>query len=152
LHTTGYGNIVIGTCAESILTTGSNNVIIGNFSGYQTSSESYNTIVGAGATIQDGASNASAIGAGAYALLSNVMALGGVQGSGYEVKVGIGTSNPSCELEVIGTIKATGLSLNLGSGATGDIYYQDSSGNLHRLPIGTSGQTLKVVSGLPAWV
>lgn len=38
-----------------------------------------------------------------------------------------------------------------GSGATGDTYYRDSSGNFVRLGIGSSGQTLKVASGLPAW-
>lgn len=37
------------------------------------------------------------------------------------------------------------------SGATGDLYYRDSSGNLTRLGIGSSGKTLRVSSGLPAW-
>jgi hypothetical protein len=37
------------------------------------------------------------------------------------------------------------------SGATGDTYYRDSSGNFVRLGIGSSGQVLKVSSGLPAW-
>jgi len=37
------------------------------------------------------------------------------------------------------------------SGATGDLYYRDSSGNFVRLGIGSSGQALKVASGLPAW-
>ena len=37
------------------------------------------------------------------------------------------------------------------SGATGDIYYRDSSGNFVRLGIGSSGKTLRVASGLPAW-
>lgn len=37
------------------------------------------------------------------------------------------------------------------SGATGDIYYRDSSGNFVRLGIGNSGDVLKVASGLPAW-
>ena len=37
------------------------------------------------------------------------------------------------------------------SGATGDIYYRDSSGNFTRLGIGSSGQTLRVSSGLPSW-
>jgi hypothetical protein len=37
------------------------------------------------------------------------------------------------------------------SGATGDTYYRDSSGNFVRLGVGSSGQSLKVASGLPAW-
>ena len=37
------------------------------------------------------------------------------------------------------------------SGATGDTYYRDSSGNFVRLPIGATGKTLRVSGGLPAW-
>lgn len=37
------------------------------------------------------------------------------------------------------------------SGATGDIYYRDGSGNFVRLGIGSEGQALTVSSGLPAW-
>jgi hypothetical protein len=39
----------------------------------------------------------------------------------------------------------------LGSGGTGDIYYQASGGLLTRLGIGSTGQILEVVSGLPSW-
>lgn len=45
----------------------------------------------------------------------------------------------------------TGAAMNLGSDATGDIYYRNNSGNLVRLGIGTSGQTLGVNSGVPQW-
>jgi hypothetical protein len=37
------------------------------------------------------------------------------------------------------------------SGATGDIYYRDASGNFVRLGIGSGNQVLSVVSGLPTW-
>lgn len=37
------------------------------------------------------------------------------------------------------------------SGATGDVYYRDSSGNFVRLGIGSSNQVLSIVSGLPSW-
>jgi len=37
------------------------------------------------------------------------------------------------------------------SGATGDIYYRDSSGNFVRLGLGSTGQVLKAGSSLPAW-
>jgi len=43
------------------------------------------------------------------------------------------------------------LRLTLGSDATGDIFYRDSSGNVARLPIGSTGQVLTVASGLPSW-
>ncbi|MEJ0073271.1 MAG: hypothetical protein WDN27_04305 [Candidatus Saccharibacteria bacterium] len=37
------------------------------------------------------------------------------------------------------------------SGATGDTYYRDSSGNFVRLAAGSNGQIMKVASGLPSW-
>jgi hypothetical protein len=39
----------------------------------------------------------------------------------------------------------------IASSATGDLYYLNSSGAFTRLPIGTTGQVLKVVAGVPAW-
>lgn len=44
-----------------------------------------------------------------------------------------------------------GVTVTLGSDATGDIYYRNASGTLTRLGIGSSGQALIVSSGLPAW-
>jgi len=37
------------------------------------------------------------------------------------------------------------------SGANGDLYYRDGSGNFVRLGVGSAGQALKVSSGVPAW-
>lgn len=37
------------------------------------------------------------------------------------------------------------------SGATGDIYYRDSSGVFTRLPSSSDGKTLRVSGGLPTW-
>lgn len=48
-------------------------------------------------------------------------------------------------------IKITAADMNLGGDATGDIYYLNSSGALVRLGIGSTGQALTVVGGLPAW-
>lgn len=39
----------------------------------------------------------------------------------------------------------------IASAAIGDIFYLNGSKVLTRLPIGTTGQTLKVVDGIPAW-
>lgn len=44
-----------------------------------------------------------------------------------------------------------GVTMTLGSDATGDIYYRNSSGVLTRLGIGSSGQVLTVSGGLPSW-
>jgi hypothetical protein len=43
-----------------------------------------------------------------------------------------------------------GVTMGLGSDATGDIYY-NNGGVLTRLPKGANGQALELVSGLPAW-
>jgi len=37
------------------------------------------------------------------------------------------------------------------SGATGDVYYRDSSGNFVRLPIGSTNYVLTVSGGVPTW-
>jgi|HubBroStandDraft_4_1064222.scaffolds.fasta_scaffold00027_7 hypothetical protein len=44
-----------------------------------------------------------------------------------------------------------GVTMGLGSDATGDIYYRNSGGQLARLPIGSTNQQLAVAGGLPAW-
>lgn len=50
------------------------------------------------------------------------------------------------------TWNGTNLGVALGSDATGDIYYRNSSGFFTRLPIGTTAQKLGVVGGLPTWM
>ena len=50
-----------------------------------------------------------------------------------------------------GTVRKKVAIYDDSSGATGDIYYRDSSGNFVRLGIGSTGQVLKVASGLPSW-
>lgn len=41
--------------------------------------------------------------------------------------------------------------INLGSDATGDIYYRNSGGALTRLAAGTNGHVLTLAAGLPSW-
>lgn len=60
--------------------------------------------------------------------------------------VGIGTSSPSALFHTVGSVRH-----DLGSDATGDIFYRNASGLFTRLPIGTNGQVLTVSSGIPAW-
>jgi hypothetical protein len=45
-----------------------------------------------------------------------------------------------------------GVTMTLGSDATGDIYYRASTGVLTRLSIGSGTQVLGITAGLPAWV
>lgn len=50
-----------------------------------------------------------------------------------------------------GTVRKKVAIYDDASGATGDLYYRDSSGNFVRLPAGATGKTLRVSGGLPAW-
>lgn len=50
-----------------------------------------------------------------------------------------------------GTVRKKVAIYDDSSGATGDLHYRDSGGNFVRLGIGSSGQVLKTVGGLPAW-
>ena len=50
-----------------------------------------------------------------------------------------------------GTVRKKVALYDDSSGATGDLYYRDGTGNFVRLAAGTNGQTLRLASGLPAW-
>lgn len=50
-----------------------------------------------------------------------------------------------------GTVRKKVAIYDDASGATGDTYYRDSSGNFVRLGAGSNGQVLKLASGLPSW-
>lgn len=68
------------------------------------------------------------------------------------------TTAPTKTVDITGTLGvsgvatlAGGLDLNVGSDATGDIYYRNSGGNIARLGVGSNGQVLTLASGLPSW-
>jgi hypothetical protein len=44
-----------------------------------------------------------------------------------------------------------GVTMTLGSDATGDVYYRNSSGILTRLGVGSNGNVLTLAAGLPSW-
>ncbi len=50
-----------------------------------------------------------------------------------------------------GTVRKKVALYDDASGANGDLYYRDSSGNFVRLPVGATGKTLRVSGGIPAW-
>lgn len=69
-----------------------------------------------------------------------------------EVKVGSATDQGAFTLQNTGGLYQNGaVKMDLGSDATGDIYYRDGSGNFVRLPISTNGKVLTITGGLPAW-
>ena len=53
--------------------------------------------------------------------------------------------------QTTGTTRLTVATYNDASGATGDLYYRDASGNFLRRGIGSSGDFLTVSGGLPTW-
>lgn len=53
--------------------------------------------------------------------------------------------------QTTGATRMTVATYNDASGAAGDLYYRDASGNFIRLPVGTAGNVLMVNGGLPTW-
>jgi hypothetical protein len=66
---------------------------------------------------------------------------------GGTTRIGLDSSISS----VIELYAKAGLTINVGSDATGDIYYRNSSGLFTRLAIGSANQVLTVTGGLPVW-
>jgi hypothetical protein len=99
-------------------------------------------------------------GDGTYVTL-NAAALGGL-GTGVATALGVNVGTAGAPIVnggalgtpssgTVGTsMTLGGVTLGLGSDATGDVYY-NNGGVLTRLPKGTNGQVLELVSGLPAW-
>ena len=54
--------------------------------------------------------------------------------------------------QTTGPARMTVLAVNDALGASGDVYYRNSTSDLIRLPIGTNGQVLTVASNVPTWV
>jgi len=54
--------------------------------------------------------------------------------------------------QTTGTIRKVIASYDDSAGASGDVFYRDSTGSLVRLPIGSSNNVLTVIGGLPSWV
>ena len=76
----------------------------------------------------------------------------GVDDTGYDVKIFGATSGSSVLFdESADDMILTNYGLAVGSDATGDIYYRNSSGFLARLGKGTAGHFLKQGSSIPEW-
>lgn len=72
--------------------------------------------------------------------------------AGNEFWIGSSSDQGAYTLQNTGGLYQNGaVKMDLGSDATGDLYYRNSGGLLTRLPIGTTGQSLQVNSGIPAW-
>tara|TARA_R100000664_G_scaffold160_2_gene382 strand:+ start:5187 stop:7133 length:1947 start_codon:yes stop_codon:yes gene_type:complete len=76
----------------------------------------------------------------------------GVDDTGYDVKFFGATSGSSVLIdESADDVIFTNFGLAVGSDATGDIYYRNSSGYLARLAAGSNGNVLTLDSGIPSW-
>lgn len=65
-----------------------------------------------------------------------------------------GYTTPSALASLTETLTNKTLSspiINLGSDATGDVYYRNSTGQFTRLGVGSDGQVLTLTSGIPSW-
>jgi hypothetical protein len=69
-----------------------------------------------------------------------------------EVNIGSATDQGAFTFQNTGGLYQNGsVTMNLGSDATGDMYYRNSGGALTRLGVGTDGDVLTLASGLPSW-
>jgi hypothetical protein len=67
--------------------------------------------------------------------------------------VGVGTTQTLTNKMLTASSNVLGgVTMTLGSDASGDLYYRNSSGILTRLPIGSNGQFLNISGGTPAWI
>jgi len=96
--TTGGSNIFMGTNTGSSVVSGNDNVFLGSDAA-TTATGSTNVAIGAGTIVAPGIDNATAIGPGASATVTNTIILGNTQ------NVGIGTSAPTAKLHVGGQIR-----------------------------------------------
>ena len=117
---TGNFNAFFGIGAGGNTNSG-NNTFIGGAAGGANTTGSQNTALGASAEVGTTNTNATAIGSQASAACSNCVVLGsvnGVNGAAGNVRVGIGTTNPSATLEVRDSTANTGR-IQVGAPAAG---------------------------------
>lgn len=135
--TTGNDNVGIGYFSLFYNTTGSQNTAVGYQAGYSVSgllTSSNITLLGYGTgnSGSDGITNSTAIGSGAHVNTSNQIVLGNSSVTLVQTAVPSVLYNSSSPMS-----------------NTGDTEYYNSG--VQALPIGTSGQLLTVVGGIPAW-
>lgn len=127
--TTATHNTAVGVFSLSSLSTGAayaNNTGIGYNAGYGMISSDYGTYLGYKATGSNNLNSATAIGAYAKAEQSNSLILGsvnGINGASQTVRVGIGTTQPSTTLHLVGDLR-----IQTGSEATGKVLTSDADG------------------------
>ncbi|MBL7778418.1 MAG: tail fiber domain-containing protein [Chitinophagales bacterium] len=135
--TIAFGNTSIGLGTLGSLTDGNSNTAIGTRALNNIFTGTLNTGVGSGVTVQNGAINSTAIGANAHVEGSNMMVLGsidGVNGANASTNVGIGTTQPSERLHIVG-----GIRIEDGNQTAGYVLTSDANGVGYWAPGGGGG-------------
>jgi hypothetical protein len=122
-----------GECHDAGSTYPTSGQVLGRALGTNSGAGSYSMLLGPGTIGSSGGGGGSPGGSNTQAQFNNSGAFGGSSGL------------------TLSTTKVTGLTLALGSDATGDLYYNSGSGLLARLGIGSTNQVLTVSGGLPSW-
>lgn len=155
-YANGGTSIAGSTATASLLFGGATGVQIrGAFNGTLNSTLATGTSY---ANLVIGSAPVTTFGSGTHALLANLVVnpIGTIGNGG-------ATVTNTATLYVNGASAGVGSSVNyglwatgktridLGSDATGDIYYRDANSALVRLPIGATGTHLVVAAGIPSW-
>ena len=98
-----------------------------------------------------GAVNGSALTNLSAAALSGVLPVGVTGGSGLSIATSQLTGTVSLTTQVSGVLPIANGGTNISSYTTGDTLYASATNVLSKLPIGSTGQVLTVVGGVPAW-
>jgi cytoskeletal protein CcmA (bactofilin family) len=148
---TGTQNVAVGSGALSQNIDGSSNTALGSNAMSTLTTGDYNTAIGYGAEVGDGLTNATAIGAFAFAGRSNTVVIGsiqGVNGATATANVGIGTTTPMNRLHVVSTadpLRLEGLQVN---SALDNVLVVDASGVVKKRSLsGFVGSTAWLLTG-----
>jgi hypothetical protein len=148
---TGTRNVAVGSGALSQNTDGSSNTALGSNAMSTLITGDYNTAIGYGAEVKDGLTNATAIGAFAFAEQSNTVVIGSIQmvnGAPATANVGIGTKTPMNRLHVVSTadpLRLEGLQVN---SALDNVLVVDASGVVQKRSLsGFVGSTAWLLTG-----
>ena len=148
---TGMRNVAVGSGALSQNIDGSSNTALGSNAMSTLTTGDYNTAIGYGAEVEGGLTNATAIGAFAFAGQNNTVVIGsiqGVNGAPATANVGIGTTTPTNRLHVVSTadpLRLEGLQVN---SALDNVLVVDASGVVKKRSLsGFVGSTAWLLGG-----
>jgi len=140
----GNDNVLIGESGGYSLTSGNGNTFLGRAAGFGAGSGSNVTLLGYNTSINDGLTNATAVGANAAVITSNSLVLGS------NANVGIGTNAPTAKLEITASsgsgLKFTNLTSasTATTGGSNKMLSVDASGNV--ILVGIVGATTTSVN------